>query len=294
MRRGCSGWNPQWPAGEPLQTHTAWAVALWRPAEAVSSAPLWGVCDGASAVAVVGAPCLHPAPGPRRMARLTRLRVEARGYAPVGSRARPQGRRPTWGERLAAPPPHVYGSTSWRAGRAWVYGRRRTCRDQHRRCRWAVSGPQTPVRVVVVAVPGSRVPWLVGTTALELSAAQVVAAFAARVRQEDGCRDHTHRLGREACRAWTKAPGWRTFQGPRVALTRLRLRQSRLEQSRGREHWWSQPAWSAQTRHGSIRELCRLFWRHQAAFALLFMTLEASAKLGHALAPQGNAVTRAA
>ena len=67
---------------------------------------------------------------------------------------------------------------------------------------------------------GYHEPWFLVTTALDLSAAQVVEVCAARVRQEDGFRDHTQRLGMEACRAWSKEPVRRTFQVHMVALTR--------------------------------------------------------------------------
>jgi hypothetical protein len=198
------------------------------------------------------------------MERLTRRRVEARLYHPVVARPGRKGRRPTWGERWAAPHPHVYGSISWRAGRAWGYGRIRPLRYTHLRCQWSVSGPATPVQVFVVEVPGDRHPWCLVTTALDWAAAQVVDACAARVRQDDGCRDHTQRLGREACRAWTKAPVRRTFQVQMVALTLRRLWPCRLEQTSGTESWWSTPEGHTQTRHASIRDLCRLFWRHRA------------------------------
>jgi DDE superfamily endonuclease len=282
------------PAGETFQTQTAWAGELLRQAEAESSAPIVGVCDGAYAVATVVEPCLNPAPGPRRIALLTRLRVDARLYHPGVSRARPRGRRPTGGERFAAPPPHVYGSTSWRAGRAWVYGRHRTFRYKPLRCRWAVSGPDIPGQVFVVAVPGYREPWFLVTTAMERSAAQVVEACAARFRQEDGFRDHTQRLGMEACRAWTKEPVRRTFQGHMVALTLRRLLQFRLDQTSGRGNWWATPEWYTQTRHGSIRDLCRLFWRHRGVLSHLLVALEEREKSCQALDRQGNPVNRAA
>jgi hypothetical protein len=288
------GRKHQVPAGETCQTNTAWAVALWRQADAEARAPIVGVCDGADAVTTVVEPGLHPAPGERTLERLTRRRVDARRYHPVVSRARPKGRRPTWGERLAAPPHHVYWSTSWRAGRAWGYGRRRTCRYKQLRCRWAVSGPEIPGHVVAVAVSGSREPWFLVTTALDLAAAQVVAACAARVRQEDGCRDHQQRLGMEACRAWTKEPVLRTFQGPMVALTLRRLLQCRLDQTGGRGSWWSKPEWYAQTRQGSIRDLCRLCWRHRSVCSQLLVALEEQKKPSQAPALQGNAVSRAA
>lgn len=282
------------PAGETVQTTTAWAVERLRPAEAESSAPIWGVGAGADAVTTVVEPCLHPAPGERQMARLTRLRGEARLYHPVVSRARPQGRRPPWGERLAAPPHHVYWSTSGRAGRAWGDGRRRTCRYQQRRGRWAVRGPAIPVHVCAVAVSGSRAPWCLVTTALDLAAAQVVEACAARVRQDDGCRDHTQRLGLAACRAWTQEPGLRTFPGQLVALTLRRLLQFRLDQTCGRGSWWSQPEWYAQKRHGSSRDLCRLFWRPRWVCSQRVVALEAQQKPSQAPALQGTAVSRAA
>jgi hypothetical protein len=203
-------------------------------------------------------------------------------------------RSPNRGERLAAPQHHVYWSTSWRAGRAWVYGRRRTFRDKQLRCRWAVSGPEIPVHVFAVAVAGYREPWFLVTTALDLSAAQVVEAFAARFRQEDGFRDHKQRLGMEECRAWTKEPVLRTFQVQIVALTLLRLLQCRLDQTCGKGSWWSQPEWYAQKRHGSIRDLCRLCWRHRSVFSQLLVALEEKETPSQALALQGNAVSRAA
>ncbi len=146
----------------------------------------------------------------------------------------------------------------------------------------------------VVEVPGYRGPWFLVTTALELSAAQVVEAFAARGRQEDGCRDHKQRLGMEECRAWTKEPVLRTFQVQMVALTLLRLLQFRLDQSWGTGRWWLKPAWYAQTRHASIRDLCRLFWRHRAAFSQFLVALEEREKLAQAVALQGNPVSMAA
>jgi hypothetical protein len=284
----------QVPAGETVQTKTAWAVELVRQADAESSAPILGVFDGAYAVTTVVEPCLNPAPGERKIAMLTRLRVAARLSHPVVSRARPKGRRPKWGERLAAPQPHVSWSTAWRASRAWVYGRRRTFRYKQLRCRWAVSGPEIPVHAFAVAVSGDREPWFLVTTALDLSAAQVVEAFAARFRQEDGFRDHKQRLGLEECRAWTKEPVLRTFQVQMVALTLLRLLQCRLDQTCGRGSWWSKPEWYAQKRHGSIRDLCRLFWRHRSVLSQLLVALEEKKKPSQAPALQGNAVSRAA
>jgi len=284
----------QLPTGETFHTKTAWAVEWLRQADAESSAPIVGVCDGADAVATVVEPGGHPGPGQRRIESLTRLRVDARLYQPVTSRTRPKGRRPKGGDRLAAPQHHVYWSTSWRTGRAWVYGRRRAFRSKPLRCRWSVSGPPLPVHVFVVEVPGYREPWFLVTTALDLSATKVVAVFAARVRQEDGFRDHPQRLGMEACRAWTKEPVLRTFQVQMVALTLLRLLPCRLDQTRGVGSWWHKPEWYAQKRHASLRDLCRLFWRHRTVCSQLLVALEETEKPCHGPALHGNGVSRAA
>jgi hypothetical protein len=284
----------QLPTGEIFHTKTAWAVELLRQADAESTAPLMGVFDGAYAVATVVKPCVNPGPGQRRIEILTRLRVDARLYQPVVPGARWKGRRPQWGERLAAPQHHVYWPLSWRTGRAWVYGRMRRFRYKQQRCRWSVSGPHIPVHVFVVEVPGYREPWFLVTTALELSAAQVVEAFAARFRQEDGFRDHKQRLGMEECRAWTKEPVLRTFQVQMVALTLLRLLQCRLDQTWGTGSWWHKPEWHPQKRHASIRDLCRLFWRYRAVFSQLLVTLEDMEKNPQPLTQPGTSVSRAA
>lgn len=62
------------------------------------------------------------------------------------------------------------------------------------------------MHVLVVEMAGYEQPWFLVTSALELSAAQVVAIWAARFRQEDGFREHKQHLGMEECRAWTR-PG---------------------------------------------------------------------------------------
>jgi hypothetical protein len=284
----------QLPMGETFHTKTAWAGELLRQADAESTAPILGVFDGAYAVATVVEPCVNPSPGQRRIEILTRLRVDARLYQPVGPRTRQKGRRPQWGARVAAPQHHLYWSPSWRTGRAWVYGRIRPFRYKQLLCRWSVSGPQVPVHVLVAEVPGDQEPWCLVTTALDLSAAQVVEAFAARFRQEDGFRDHKQRLGMEECRAWTKEPVRRTFQVQMLALTLLRLLQCRLDQAWGAGSWWWKPEWHAQKHHASIRDLCRLFWRHRTVFSQLLVNLEDMRKAPQALPRPGNSVSRAA
>jgi hypothetical protein len=147
---------------------------------------------------------------------------------------------------------------------------------------------------LVVVVDGDEQPWFLVTSALDVAAAQVVEACTARFRPEDGCRDHTQRLGMEACRAWTKEPVRRTFQVQWLALTLLRLLPFRLDQTWGTASWWSKPAWYAQKRHASIRDLCRLFWRHRAVFSQRFIDLEEMNNTPQALASQGTSASRAA
>jgi DDE superfamily endonuclease len=57
--------------------------------------------------------------------------------------------------------------------------------------------PRIPVHVFVVAMAGDVEPWFLVTSALDLSAGQVVEAWTARFRHEDGCRDHKQHLGME-------------------------------------------------------------------------------------------------
>jgi hypothetical protein len=262
------------PAGETFRTKTALAVELLQQADQDSAAPILGVFDGAYAVETVVQPCLEPPEGRRRMEIVTRLRIDARLYHPVGARPRAKGRPPKWGPRLPAPQHHLYWPVGWQRSRAWVYGRMRQFRYKYLRCRWAVSGPHIPVQVLVIEMAGYEKPWFLVTSALELSAAQVVAVWAARFRQEDGFRDHKQRLGMEECRAWTKEPILRTFQVQLVALTLLRLLQSRLDQAWGTGSWWGKPEWNRRKRHASILDLRRLFWRYRAEFSQFLVALE--------------------
>jgi len=68
------------------------------------------------------------------------------------------------------------------------------------------------VHAFVFTVEGYGKPWYLITTALDLTAEQVVVLFAGRFRREDAFRDLKQRLGVEECRAWTKEPILRTFQ----------------------------------------------------------------------------------
>jgi hypothetical protein len=264
----------QLPAGETFRTKTALAVELLRQADAESAAPIVGVFDGAYAVDTVIRPCLEPKPDQRRIECVTRLRADARLYHPVGTRPQTMGRPPTWGPRIAAPQHHLYWPVSWQRSRAWVYGRMRSFHYKQLRCRWAVSGAQIPVHVLVVHMAGDKEPWFLVTSALDLTAAQVVEVWAARFRQEDGFRDHKQRLGMEECRAWTKEPILRTFQVQLVTLTLLRLLQGRVDQAWGSGSWWRKPEWNPRKHQASILDLRRLFWRYRGEFSQFLLDLE--------------------
>jgi DDE superfamily endonuclease len=266
----------QRPAGETFRTKTILAVELLHQADAESAVPVLAVFDGAYAVDTVVQPCLKPPEGRRRLELVTRLRVDARLYHPVGAQPRAKGRPPKWGPRIAAPQHHLSWPVGWQCSRAWVYGRRRQFHYKQLRCRWAVSGPHIPVHALVVRMVDYEDPWFLVTTALDLSAAQVVEAWAARFRQEDGFRDHKQRLGMEECRAWTKEPILRTFQVQLVALTLVRLLQAHLDQVWGAGTWWFKPPWNSRKRHASILDLRRLFWRYRMEFAQFLVALEKS------------------
>jgi DDE superfamily endonuclease len=284
----------QLPPGEVFQTKPVLAVAMLRAAARESAAPLLAIFDGAYAVRSVVTSCLHPQPGQPRIEILTRLREDARLYRPLGPEPAQRGRPRKWGQRVAAPRRHWQWRVPWTQGQAWIYGRRRRFRYRQLQCQWAVSGPQLPVHVFVFQVAGYTKPWFLVTSALELSAAQVVEAYAARSRQEDTFRDHKQRLGMEECRAWTKAPVLRTFHVQMIALTGLRVVQWRLEHSRPSGQWWHKPPWNPRKTRPSLLDLRRLFWRHRHAFSQFLVELEEVEKLPHPRLPHGHSLPLAA
>jgi hypothetical protein len=141
---------------------------------------------------------------------------------------------------------------------------------------------------------GYKDPWFLITSALYLSAAQVVEAWAARFRQEDGFRDHKQRLGMEECRPWTKKPILRTFQVQLVALARLRLLHARLDQAWGPGSWRLTPEWNRRKRHASILDLRCLFWRYRAEFSPFLINLEDLEKIPQPVALSQDLSGRAA
>jgi hypothetical protein len=238
--------------------------------------------------------CLHPPAGGRRIEVVTRLRFDARLYAPLVKEPGANGRPRIWGRRLPAPQHHEQWQTPWRRGKALIYGRVRKFRYRQLQCRWVVSGADEPVQVFVFKVEGYDEPWYLVTTALDLTAEQVVMVFAGRFRQEDGFRDLKQRLGMEECRAWTKEPILRTFQVQLLAMTLLRLLEDRVDAAWGEGSWWVVPEWNPHKSHPSVLDLRRLFWRHRAEVSQCLLDLEEIEKLPRRPAGDKKTAARAA
>jgi hypothetical protein len=280
----------QLPAGETFCTKNELAVAMLRELSEVSSAPVLAIFDGGFARSSTVRPCLSGMPGAGastglQIQILTRPRSDARLYRPLVPKAkkprrgqRKGGRPRKWGKRLAAPRDHRRWNVPWHSGKAWAYGKLRTFRCKQVDCRWSVSGPDVPVRAFVFEVEGYDKPWFIITSALDLTAQQVLEAYAARFRQEDGIRDHKQRLGMEQVRAWTKQPVLRTFQVQLLAMTLLRLLQVHLD--RTAPGWCVPPPWNPRKTRVSILDLRRLLWRHRTEFSQFMRQLEELQKPG--------------
>ena len=303
----------QLPAGEVFRTKNELAVEMLRQLDKASEAPVLGIFDGGYARKTVVQPCLGiggktpgatqstPAdsvgPGapqpPRRIEILTRPRSDARLYKPLVQETQAQGktkpkrkrggRRRIWGQRLPAPRGHAKWEVPWMQGQAWAYGQLRKFRCKSVECRWAVSGPDVAVRVFVFEVEGYSEPWFIVTSALDLSAEQVLEAYAARFRQEDSIRDHKQRLGMQEVRAWTKAPVLRTFMIQQLCITLLRLLQWEWTQRHG-EGWCPPPPWNKYKTRVSILDLRRLLWRHRKQFSHFLQEMDEVKKLEPAAA----------
>jgi hypothetical protein len=245
---------------ELFRTKCAFLVAWFREQFRVLKGRHLGVFDGGFALQSVVRPLVAPEDGSPRIEFLTRLRHDARLYAPLPERHRANQK---WGEKL--PPPRRGGSWErpWREGKAFLYGRWRKVRWKERVCRWWVSGHDLPVKAVVAQVEGSKKRFTLVTSAVELTGLQMVELFAARFRQEDGFRDLKQRLGWEECRAWTRNPIERTSQAQWVTMSLLRLTPFRLEAA-GAVDWWFRPPWNKKKDRPSVLDVERLFRRHRA------------------------------
>lgn len=252
-------------AGPTVEFHTKCelAVELLREQARLTSGPHLGVFDGAFALRSVVRPLVLPEGKAPRIEFLTRLRHDARLYAlpPTQQPKSKRGPKPKWGAKL--PPPRQGGRWAgpWHTGFAFIYGRLRSVRWKEVICLWHVLGYEVPVKAMVAEVEGYKKRFTLVTSAVGLTALQMVELFAARFRQEDGFRDLKQRLGWEECRAWTREPIERTSQVQWVALSLMRLAQFRLEAA-GAGDWWSPPPWNKDKDRPSVLDVERMFRRH--------------------------------
>jgi Transposase DDE domain len=244
---------------EPFRTQCELAVELIREQARTTGGRHLAAFDGGYALQSVIRPLVSPEDGSPRIEFLTRLRHDARLYAPLPERHRPN---PKWGRRL--PPPRQGGrwTRHWHEETGFVYGRRRKVRWKEVVGVWRVSGHDVPVKAVLACVEGYKKRFTLVTSATELTGLELVELFAARFRQEDGFRDLKQRLGWEQCRAWTRNPIERTSQAQWVTMSLLRLTQFRLE-SEGEVDWWFRPPWDPKKDRPSVLDVERLFRRHR-------------------------------
>jgi len=244
---------------EPFRTKCELAVELLREQARTTGGRHLAAFDGGYALQTVIRPLVSPEDGSARIEFLTRLRHDARLYAPLPERHRPNQK---WGRRL--PPPRQGGRWTrlWHEGTAFIYGRQRKVRWKEIVCVWRVSGHEVAVKAVVARVEGYKKRFTLVTSATELTGLQMVELFAARFRQEDGFRDLKQRLGWEECRAWTRNPIERTSQAQWVTMSLLRLAQFGLE-SEGEVDWWFRPPWDPKKDRPSVLDVERLFRRHR-------------------------------
>jgi DDE superfamily endonuclease len=244
---------------EPFRTKCELAVELLREQARILGGRHLAAFDGGYALQSVIRPLVSPEDGSPRIEFLTRLRLDARLYAPLPERHRSNQK---WGRRLPPPRQGGWWTRHWHQGTALVYGRQRRVRYKEIVCVWRVSGHDVPVKAVVACVEGYKKRFTLVTSATELTGLQMVELFAARFRQEDGFRDLKQRLGWEQCRAWTRNPIMRTSQAQWVTMSLLRLAQFRLE-AEGEVGWWFRPPWNRKKDRPSVLDVERLFRRHR-------------------------------
>jgi hypothetical protein len=244
---------------EVFRTKCELAVELLREQARTLGGRHLAAFDGGYALQTVVRPLVSPEDGSPRIEILTRLRHDARLYAPLPERHRSNQK---WGRRLPPPRQGGWWTKHWHEGTAFIYGRQRKVRWKEVVCVWRVSGHEVPVKAVVACVEGSKKRFTLVTSATELTGLQMVGLFAARFRQEDGFRDLKQRLGWEECRAWTRNPIERTSQAQWVTMSLMRLAQFRLEAG-GEVDWWFRPPWNRKKDRPSVLDVERLFRRHR-------------------------------
>jgi hypothetical protein len=218
------------------------------------------VFDGGYALGSVVRALVKPdEPKQPRIEFLTRLRHDARLYAPPPG-VRLPGRRgplPKYGRQLSPPRQGGRWPGGWQTGKAFIYGRQREVRYKEVLCLWRVLGHDVVVKAVVAEVEGYTKRFTLVGSATELSGLRMVELFCARFRQEDGFRDLKQRLGWEECRAWTRNPIERTTQTMFATLTGLRLLQMELQKEVG-DDWWLHPPWDPRKTRPSVLDAERL------------------------------------
>jgi hypothetical protein len=244
---------------EVFRTKCELAVELFREQAQVLKGRHLAVFDGGFALQSVVRPLVTPEDESPRIEFLTRLRHDARLFAPLPQRHRANQK---WGRRLPSPLQGGYWEKQWREGEVFLYGRWRKVRWKEVVCRWHVSGHDVPVKAVVARVEGYKKRFTLVSSAVELTGLPMVELFAARFRQEDAFRDLKQRLGWEECRAWTRNPIERTSQAQWVTMSLLRLAQFRLEAA-GEVNWWFRPPWNRKKDRPSVLDVERLFRRHR-------------------------------
>src|SRR3954453_19901990 len=110
---------------EPFRTKCELAVELLREQARTTGGRHLAAFDGGYALQTVGRPLVSPEDGSPRIEFLTRLRHDARLYAPLPERHRSDQK---WGRQL--PPPRQGGrwTRHWHEGTAFIYGRQRKVR----------------------------------------------------------------------------------------------------------------------------------------------------------------------
>jgi hypothetical protein len=249
---------------EVFRTKCELAVELIREQARTVGGRHLAVVDGGYALKSVVRPLVAPEEGQPRIEFLTRLRHDARLYAPPPTERRrgQRGPMPKWGKRLAPPRQGGRWPGLWHEGYAFIYGRKRKVRWKEVIGLWRVAGHDVPVRAVVARVEGYTKRFTLVSSAVELTGLQMVELFAARFRQEDGFRDLKQRLGWEECRAWTRNPIERTSQAQWVTMSLMRLAQFRLDEA-GEVDWWFRPPWNRRKDRPSVLDVERLLRRHR-------------------------------
>jgi hypothetical protein len=252
----------QLPQHEDFQTKDQLLVEQFRQQARHIQGRHLAVFDGGYAHRGVIRGLVLPPEGQPRIEFVTRLRSDACLYElPQPQPPHKRGPKPHKGPALPKPSQVESWPEPWLEAKVFLYGRQRQVRYKTRICLWSVSGWTVRVRVVLAEVAGFSKVFTVVSSAVELTAMEILEVYAGRYRQEDGFRDSKQQLGWEEGRYWTKQPVLRTTQMTLVVGCLLRVLQWEVERRSG-EPWWEAPPWYPDKKGGSIRDLVGLFRRH--------------------------------